>query len=117
MPLPMMTPQRNGSSLAKSMPLSLTASSAATSANCAKRSSRRTSLASSDGFRVEVLDLAAEVDLEGGGVELLDRADAAPAGQQRLPERRHVHGERVDRPHAGDDDAPPVISCSISRSM
>ena len=42
---------------------------------------------SSHGFRLEPsLDLAAELDLEGGGVELLDRADAALARAQRGPE-------------------------------
>ena len=39
MPEPIITPQRNGSYLEKSMPESLTASTAATMANCVKRSS------------------------------------------------------------------------------
>ena len=45
-PEPTMTPQRNGSSLEKSMPASRTASMPATMANWVKRSSRFASLAS-----------------------------------------------------------------------
>src|SRR5262249_31068980 len=54
-------------------------------------------LAVEDGGGVEVLDLAAELDLEGGGVELLDRRDAAAAGTQPLPESPDVLPEGVDR--------------------
>src|SRR5262249_28651256 len=67
-------------------------------------------------FGVEVLDLAADVDLEGGRVELLDNADTAPAGADRLPEPREVVGERVDGAHAGNDDAARHFLAS-SRSM
>ena len=35
---------------------------------------------------IEVLDLASKMHLEGRGVELLDQADAVPAGAERLPE-------------------------------
>ena len=70
-----------------------------------------------DGFRVEILDLAGEMDLESGGIEKRDGADAAPAGQQAFPVGRHVIGERVDRAHAGDHDAPPAHFFLISASM
>ena len=53
---------------------------AATRANWAKRSSRRAVFGVEIGLGVEVLDFAAELHLEGGGVELLDQADAALAG-------------------------------------
>src|SRR5947209_6896254 len=51
---------------------------------------------------IEVLHLAAEVNLEGGGVELFDAADAAPAGAERAPEFLDVRGEGVDRPQSRD---------------
>ena len=115
MPLPMMTPQRNGSSLPNSRPLSFTAEREAATANWAKRSSRLAVLRLDDGLRFEVLDLAAEVDLEGGGVELLDDADAAPAGAQPRPEAGNVRAERVNRAQAGDDDASGhFLACSFS---
>src|SRR5439155_27059628 len=59
-----------------------------------------------DRLGFEVLDLAPELDLEGSRVELLDRADAAPAGAQPLPVAGQVRRQRIDRAHARDDDAP-----------
>src|SRR5262245_31331175 len=50
-------------------------------------------------FGVEVLYLAAEVDLEFRGVELFDGSDTALACQQRGPEARNLATQRVDRPH------------------
>src|SRR5437588_649800 len=75
-----------------------------------------------DGFSVEgglgmkILDLAAEVHLEGGGIELLDRPNAALAGAKTLPVPFQVIGQRIERPHAGDDDAAAHFLAS-SRSM
>ncbi len=66
--------------------------------------------------RVELLHLPAKVDLERGGVELLDRRDAALAREQGLPVARDVRRQRVDRPQTGDDDAPRHFLFS-SRSM
>ena len=106
MPLPMMTPQRNGSSLAKSRPLSLTASMAATRANWAKRSSRRAVLASRTLSGSKFLTSPPKWTLKARGVELLDRADAALAGAAVLASSSCTSvAERVDRAQPGDDDA------------
>ena len=99
------------------MPLSLTASMAETMANCAKRSRRRAVLLSMDFSGSQVLDLAAEFGLEGGGVEQVDETDAAAAGAECLPEVRDVRAaERIDRAQTGDDDATRHF-LAISRSM
>src|SRR5262249_36823897 len=74
---------------------------------------------------MKALHLAAELDLEGGGVELLNRRDAAATGAQAVPVPLDVEAKRVDRPQAGDDDAAghfPPFSFSfsllaVSRSM
>ena len=54
---------------------------------------------------VPVLDFPAKVNFEGRRVELLNRADAAFAGTQAVPKLLQIDGQRVDRTHAGDDDA------------
>src|SRR5262249_21464704 len=70
-----------------------------------------------DGFGVEALHLAAEVDLERRGVELLDPADAAPAGAEGLPVAAHAPAQGVDRAQAVDDNAAPGHFLANSRSM
>ena len=52
--------------------------------------------------RVEVLDLSTQLYLEIGHIKLGDRADAAFAGLERFPKRRHVIADRSDSAHAGD---------------
>lgn len=54
---------------------------------------------------LEVLDFAAEADLELGGIEERERRDAAVPGQQAVPVVRHGVGERIDCTQTGDDDA------------
>ena len=90
----------------KSRPLSFTAESDGRQGELREAVQPPGRLRIEDGFRLEVLDFAAEMDLEGGRVELLDDADAAAAGAQGRPEARNVRAERVDRAQAGDDDAP-----------
>src|SRR5262249_7740914 len=59
-----------------------------------------------DHLGLEALDLAAEVDQEGGRVQLGGRADAASPGDERVPVAGHVKAQRVDGAPPGDDDAP-----------
>ena len=52
--------------------------------------------------RVEVLDLAGDVDRIGLGVEPGDAGDAAFAGHEIRPARRHIVADRRDRSQPGD---------------
>jgi hypothetical protein len=68
-----------------------------------------------DGLRLEVLDLPAKADLEPLGVDDGDGPDAALSVQQALPVRGDRRRQRVDRPHARDDDAAGhFLACSRS---
>ena len=104
-PEPMITPQCSAGSVAKSIPESSTAEIAAAMANCANRSRCRASLTPNRADGVPVADLAAELDLELGGVEERQRPDAALARAERRPEPVQAVAQRRDHPHAGDDDA------------
>ena len=66
-------------------------------------------LAVEDVARVEVVDLGGEPGGEPGRIEVLDRAHAAPPGNEPGPGRRHVVPERRDEPHPGHDDPAPVV--------
>src|SRR5262249_54335390 len=57
-----------------------------------------------DLLRRPVLDLAADLDLEFRGVDLLDVADTATARNQAIPVRLQIHGNWGNDTHAGDDD-------------
>ena len=57
-------------------------------------------------FRVEVLDLAAKMNLERRSIDLLDRANAVAAGADCAPELLDIGGQGVDRSHSGDNNAP-----------
>ena len=52
--------------------------------------------------RVEVLDLCTQLYLKIGYIKLGDGTDAALAGLERLPKRRHIVADRSDGTHAGD---------------
>ena len=52
--------------------------------------------------RVEVLDLSTQFYLEIGHIKLGDRADAASAVLERVPERRNIVADRGDRAHTGN---------------
>ena len=52
--------------------------------------------------RVEVLDLCTQLYLKIGYIKLGDGTDAAFAGLERLPKRRHIVADRSDGTHAGD---------------
>ena len=52
--------------------------------------------------RVEILDLSAQLYLVIGYIKLGDGTDAAFAGLERFPKRRHVIADRSDGTHAGD---------------
>ena len=54
---------------------------------------------------VPVADLAAELDLELGGVEERERAHAAPTGAQSRPKRLEAVTQRRNHSHACDHDA------------
>ena len=61
------------------------------------------------GFRVKVrlgvpLHFAAEMDFESTGVELLDRGDAAFAGEQPFPVRLGVRSQGADGSQPRNDD-------------
>ena len=73
MPLPMMTPQRNGSSLGEVDAAVLDGLDGGDQGELGEAVEAAGGLGVEQLLGVEVLDLAAEVDLEGGGVELLDR--------------------------------------------
>ena len=101
MPLPRMTPQRNGSSLREVEAAVLDGRDGGDQGELGEAVQAAGGLGVEDGLGVEVLDLAAEVDLEGGGVELLDRADAAlagAAGPARSLSRREPSGLTVPMP-------------------
>ena len=106
MPLPMMTPQRKGSSLAKSRPLSLTAAIGGHQGELGEAVEPAGRLGVQDGSGLKFLTSPPKWTLKAVVSNCSIGADAAPAGQQGLPEARHVRAERVDRAHAGDDDAP-----------
>ena len=59
--------------------------------------------------RVEVLELAGEVDVVAGRVEVRDRAGARLAGDEALPGRVGVVPERRHHADAGDDDAAASV--------
>src|SRR5207237_9105239 len=52
-------------------------------------------------FRVEVLDLAAKMNLERRSIDLLDRANAVAAGADCAPELLDIGGQGVDRAQSG----------------
>ena len=52
--------------------------------------------------RVEILDLCTQLYLKIGYIKLGDGTDAALAGLERLPKRRHIVADRSDGTHAGD---------------
>ena len=58
--------------------------------------------------RLEAAHLAGDLAVDAAGVERGDAVDAAAAGDQPFPERRHVVAERRDGAHAGHDH-PPLI--------
>ena len=60
--------------------------------------------------RVEVLDLAGDVSLESGVVELRQRSNARAAGQKCGPGGGNVVAERGHKPEAGGDHALGVWS-------
>ena len=68
------------------------------------------------GFGAKVLYFPRKLDFEGGGIDLLNQADAAPAGAKRTPEVLDIGSERVHCAQAGNDDAPGHFFCN-SRSI
>ena len=106
MALPSATPARSLSASVSSSPASRQASSAATSANCANGSSR------CEEALVEILRWIEDGHFGGdlrqiaGWIEMRDPADAAPALDDPVPERRHADAQRRNGAEAGDRHAP-----------
>ena len=105
MPDPIITPHCSAGSVEKSIPASSTAAMAGGQGELREAIEVPRFLDAKPGDRVPVADLAAELDLELGGVEQRERPDAAPPGAQGRPERLEAVTQRRDHPHAGDHDA------------
>src|SRR5260370_8867055 len=62
--------------------------------------------------RIEVLDFAADLDVEVARLEALDQGDARATVDNRVPGRGHVQADRCDCSHTGDHDPSQFIAFS-----
>src|SRR5947209_4371925 len=64
--------------------------------------------------RIEVLDFAADFDVEVARLEPLHEGDARAAVDDRVPGRGHVQADGCDGPHAGNHDAARAFALDES---